>query len=296
MMKNRTYLISAICTPLNNDETLHEEGLRAHLEDQWRHGIPGVFVGGTMGLMQMLTDQTYRQLVEHCVSMSAGRGEVLVGVGDTSFARTRDRIRLVENLPIDGVVAITPYFRPFSQSELVDYYCSLADISKKPLYLYNLPCLTKVALEFDTVLKISRHPNIRGIKSSAEAEWSRQLIEMVGDRFRIIVAQPFLVDVLARSGICEHLDGIFSVAPHWAAGIAAAADRGDWELARSQQQRLSTLLRMLRERYPVFPACSVLLNARGIPGNIAPAPLCVLSEEQRQQLLHEPIVQELLGK
>jgi len=42
-------LISAICTPLQNDDSLHVAGLAAHLEDQWRHGIQGVLVGGTMG-------------------------------------------------------------------------------------------------------------------------------------------------------------------------------------------------------------------------------------------------------
>ena len=75
----QTHLISAICTPLADDDSLHVDGLAAHLDDQWRHGISGVLIAGSMGLMQLLDDATYRNLVRHGVQFSAGRGEILVG-------------------------------------------------------------------------------------------------------------------------------------------------------------------------------------------------------------------------
>ena len=85
-------LIAAVGTPLTSDESLHVEGLDAHLDDQWRHGMTGCLIGGTMGTLQLLTEQTYRDLVTHGVRLAARRGEVLIGVGDAGFARTRDRI------------------------------------------------------------------------------------------------------------------------------------------------------------------------------------------------------------
>ena len=97
------YFITAIGTPLTKDEKLHEEGLRAQLEDQWNSGIDGILVAGTMGAMQLLSDQTYRTLVERSVELSAGKGEVMVGAGDAGFARSRDRILFLNNLKIDGV-------------------------------------------------------------------------------------------------------------------------------------------------------------------------------------------------
>src|SRR6476646_2011819 len=97
----QTRFISAICTPLAEDESLHVEGLEAHLEDQWQAGISGLLVAGSMGQMQLLADETYRDLIDCCVRFTAGRGELMVGVGDTSFARTRDRIHLAEQFPID---------------------------------------------------------------------------------------------------------------------------------------------------------------------------------------------------
>ena len=82
-------LFTAVRAPLTADEALHRDGLELHIADQWRGGMNGVFIGGTMGFMQLLPDRTYRQLVEVGTHAAARHGEVMVGVGDTSFARTR---------------------------------------------------------------------------------------------------------------------------------------------------------------------------------------------------------------
>lgn len=296
MTRIQTKFISAICTPLTLDEALHREGLEAHLDDQWRAGIAGVLVGGTMGLMQLLSDQTYRDLAECGVEFTAGRGEVLVGVGDTSFARTRDRIRMVERFAIDGVVVVTPSLWKYSQTDLIGYYRALADLSSKPVYLYDLPQLTGTKLEFETVLQVATHPNVRGIKCSGEWAWTRQLMDRVGDRFRVIPAQPHLVDELIRVGVSDNLDGIYALVPRWTVAIAVAAEQGDWAMAAQRQRRLSELLSVLTTRYPLFPAVTAVLNARGISGCVAPAPMRPLEPEQREALLAEPLVKQLLDE
>lgn len=291
----KTNLISAICTPLTPDESLHHEGLEAHLDEQWRSGIAGVLVGGTMGLMQLLADPTYLDLARQATRFSKGRGEIMVGVGDTSFARTVQRVAMVEDLDIDGVVIVTPYLWKYSQAELVDYYKAVAYRSKKPVYLYDLPGLTGVKLSFETVQAVATHPNIRGIKCSGSWDWTRQLVDRVGDRFRVIPAQPHLVDTLIQAGVRDNLDGIYGLAPRRSLAIVEAAEQGDWPEAARRQQWLSAFLEVVAVKYPVFPACTAILNARGIPGNVAPAPMRPLSPDQRQALLDEPVVRDLLS-
>lgn len=290
---NETSLIAAIGTPLTDGESLHIEGLEAHLTDQWNAGMAGVLVGGTMGAMQMLTDATYRSLVDHAIQFSCGRGEVMVGVGDTSLSRTLERIRFLNERSVDAIVVLTPYFFRFSQAELLAYFRTLADRSRTPVFLYDLPVLTKVGLEFDTVRELARHPQIRGIKCSGDLGLARQLIDSVPPGFRVVVAQPHLVDVLLHHGIRHHLDGVFSLAPTWAKAIQRAAEAQDWEAAAVSQKRLSSLLSVL-QKYGVFPTFSLLANARQIPGNFMPAPFASLSESQVAQVLNEPVVRELL--
>lgn len=286
----RPTLISAIGTPLNDEEGLHREGLYKHLDEQYAAQIDGILVAGTMGLMKLLADATYYDLVAQSVIRWEGKGEILVGVGDASYARTVDRIRLVNEMRVDGVVVLSPYFVSFTQEELLDYFRSLADISRAPLFLYDLPQRTRTSLEIDTILALSDHPNIAGIKCSGDIEQTRRLIEKVrGSSFRVIVAQPTLLDVLLREGVCEHLDGIYSIAPHLSRQIANEAMRNEWELARSCMTKLTSLLTTIQS-YGIFPSMTAILNWRGIPGCFAPRPFRLLSQDDQRQLLEEPAV------
>jgi len=295
-MTHSIKMITALGTPLTAEEQLHLPGLEAEIQDQLNHGINGFLVAGTMGLMQLLLDETYRQLVEQSVHFNAGKAEVLVGVGDASFVRTRERIRMVEEFDIDGVVIVSPYFMKFTQGDLINYFESLADISSKPVFLYDLPQTTGTKLEVDTVLKLAAHPNIHGIKCSDHYVTIRPVMDVDNDSFRVIVAQPQLMDTLLRSGVKEHLDGVYILVPEWIEGMVTATAAEDWvELARIQRD-LSELLRILQAfPAPLFSTVTALMNLRGIPGNFAPRPMRPLTEAEREQLTALPLIQKIVS-
>jgi 4-hydroxy-tetrahydrodipicolinate synthase len=255
--------------------------------------MTGVLVGGTMGAMQLLTEETYRRLIESAIEFSRGKGEVMAGAGDTSFARTRERILFLNTKKLDGTVVLSPFFIRFGQSELIDYFIALAEVSKHPLFLYDLPGITGTQLTLETVKQLARHPRIRGIKCSGDLGTTRQLLDAAPTGFRVIVAQADLVDILLRHGVREHLDGVFSLAPFWIKAIERAAAKSDWETAAAYQQRVSALLRVLKKE-GVFQTYSFLLNERGIPGSFMPAPIRSLSDDERAAILREQVVRELL--
>lgn len=292
-------LISAIGTPLTDAELLHEQGLAAHIEDQWSSGITGLLVAGTMGLLQLLRDETYQALVRRSVELSRGKGEVLVGAGDCGFARTRDRIAFLNTQQVDGVVVLAPYFLTFNQAELLDYFRSLADESRAPLYLYDLPQRTRCKIQLATALELSNHPNIRGIKCSDEPTYARELRDALDaegkDQFRLIIAQAGMVDVLVRGGFREHLDGMFAIAPRLSVEITRCAHRGEWDAAGASQRRLNALQKLVI-RHGVFPTMTAMLNGRGIPGNFAPRPLQPLDAATRDALLADDAMMELLAE
>jgi 4-hydroxy-tetrahydrodipicolinate synthase len=288
------YFISAIGTPLDAEEQLHREGLRAHLDDQAIGFVDGILIAGTMGLMQLLSDTTYYQLINQSLEIWSPKGELLVGVGDCSFIRTRDRIRLVNEFKVDGTVVLAPYFIKFSQQELIDYYTALADESQAPLYLYDLPQRTGTTILADTVRTLAEHPNIRGIKCSGDVAQACLLAESTaGQNFRVIIAQPLLSDVLLRSGHFEHLDGAFSIFPTWVGQMKHASEGNQWQYAAELSQKMSSLIDVL-QRYGVFQGMTGILNSRGIPGNFAPRPHSALSSDKLRELLSEPAVASLL--
>lgn len=277
--------ISAVCTPLDEQEHLHREGLRVHLAQQWENEMSGVLLGGTMGLMQLLDDVTYFDLIRTGAQYCRGNCETLVGVGDTSFSRTLERIETVSCLPIDGVVVVTPYFFPFSEEELFSYYAALAKASRHPLYIYYLPKLTKVELKVETILRLAEIPNIRGIKSSAATDWTMQLFERAPASFRMIISAPMETARLAQMGVSQHLDGVYAVFPRLARQLLKALRDEDWERALRCEEVLKNSLEVLRSKYPLFGATSVILNSQGVAGKCNVSPLVSLSDESAHELL-----------
>lgn len=288
-------LIHAVCTPLTETEGLHRAGLEAHLEAVWQSGAAGILIGGTMGLMQLHREETYAELVKQGVALSKGRGEILVGIGDTSLGRTTEKLRVAEETEADGVVVLTPYFYKYHRQDLLDYFRTVADRSKKPVFVYYLPMLTGVQLDLPFVAELARHPNIRGIKCSCDYSWAHQLRTMVPADFRVIVAQPHLVPTMAQAGVEENLDGIFAITPRLTKRLVEACGRQSWDEAAADQALLSEFLRLIAESYGIFPACEVILNAQGVPGGFCPAPITPLSEHRKADLLAEPVVQKILA-
>jgi len=280
--------ISAICTPLDEQERLDRQGLETHLSQQWEYGASGVLLGGTMGLMQLLSDATYRDLIAEGAKIAQGKMEILAGVGDTSLTRTKRKIEIVSDLPIDGVVVLTPYFFPFGEEELCGYFRTLADVSKKPMYIYYLPQLTKVELQVETILKLAEHPNIHGIKSSSNTDWTMQLFERVPADFRVIVSAPFETRRLAMMGVTEFLDGVYAVFPKLSAKLLQALRDADWDRASQCEALLSKALEMLRGKFPLFGATAVILNHQGVSGKCNVSPLASLSPAAAEEVLNTP--------
>ena len=287
--------ITAIGTPLDQNDQIHHQGLAAHLNDLHHAGIDGLLVAGTMGLMQLLTDQVWRDLVEQSIKLGRGRFEMLIGAGDCSFARTQERIEYLNTCQgVDGIVLISPYFIKFSQEELIAYFQALADVARYPVYLYDLPALTGVHLENDTVAQLAKHPNIAGIKCSCDINESRQIHDRFNsDAFRVIIAQPKLSDMLFRHGIDDQLDGIYILAPHWATQLSQAAATQQWDKAHVYQTLITDLLNLVTSR-PIFPTVTAIMNARGIPGRFSPRPFSDLSDQDREELLELPLIKQLI--
>lgn len=285
--------ITAIATPLREDDSLHEEGLEKLIDFQLQAEIGGLLVGGTMGLMQLQTPDTYRLLMRRSIDFADGRTELLAGAGDVSFSNTCQRIEFLNTLPLDGVVVLPPYLIHFRQDELIDYYRSLAGLSRAPLYLYDLPQITHVKLELDTVLAIATHPNIRGIKCSDEPSYARQLIDLIGDRFRIVMAAPLLMDVFLRQGVMEHLDGVYCLFPRQVVGIGEAAQEQDWERAAHLQQGINRTMRLLR-KHGLWLAFTALMNTIGVPGRMKPRPHRQWDASETRTFLEDEETQAIL--
>lgn len=289
-------LITATLTPLDDHDRLHTDGLEAHLDDQHRAGIRKLLIAGTMGLMPLLPDQTWIDLVRVAVELNKGRFELLIGATDHSTTRMLQRIEFLNSIDgIDGVTVMTPSFYKFTAEQYEAFYREVASASRYPVLIYHLPGLTGLQLPEEAWLAIAGIPNIIGAKFSGCVSLVRKLAPRWPEGFRAIVAEPMMTDQLFHAGVAEHLDGIWALVPELAVTIDRACEQGLYEQAADAQNRLCYLHSMLVE-FGVFEAATVILNARGVPGRMAPKPIGALSEDRAGELLDRLEARGVVGR
>jgi len=121
------------------------------------------------------------------------------------------------------------------------------------------------------------------------------VMDLADNDFRIIPAQPFLIDQLARLGVAYNLDGMYALFPRCSMRVVAAAEAGDFNEATRLQTQISLMLRYFRGLpYSGVGWAEVILSARGITGKTACAPAGRPSAEETAAILAEPIVHDMI--
>ncbi|MFN6139170.1 MAG: dihydrodipicolinate synthase family protein [Planctomycetota bacterium] len=160
-------LIPPMITPMRSRDRLDVEGLGRLVEHLIQGGVHGLFVLGTTGEAPSLSHRLQQEVVSRTVEFVAGRRPVLVGITDTSFVET---VRLAEHahkVGAAGLVLSTPYYFPAGQTELKYYVDELIPELPLPVMLYNIPSLTKVWFEIETLQELSEHTKVVGLKDSS---------------------------------------------------------------------------------------------------------------------------------
>lgn len=173
---------------MSDNLTLDVDGVKHLVEHLVSGGVHGIFILGTTGESTSLSYKTREQLiVESCKAVN-GRVPVFVGITDTSIEESVRLALVAHNARAAAVVVAPPYYYGLGQEELYKYYWSLASQVELPLFLYNMPSHTKINIDVKTVVRLSEHPNIVGLKdSSANAVYFQSLCYLLKDNFSLLV-------------------------------------------------------------------------------------------------------------
>ena len=166
-MTTLTGIVPPLITPLKERDTLDIAGLERLVERLITNGVSGLFILGTTGEGPSLSYRLRRELIERTMKLAAGRVPVLVGITDTSFTESIEISRFAADKGVHSVVAATPYYFPAGQAELLEYLEDLVRELPLPLFLYNMPALTKVSFELDTIRAAQQWDKVIGIKDSS---------------------------------------------------------------------------------------------------------------------------------
>ena len=160
-------IIPPLVTPLLGRDEIDQAGLERLIERVIQGGVHGVFMLGTTGEAPSLSYRLRRELIDRATKIVAGRIPVLVGITDTSFVESVQLAKHAAEAGADAVVLTTPYYFPAGQTELISYVENIAPELPLPLILYNMPNMTKVWFEIETLEKLSAIQQIVGLKDSS---------------------------------------------------------------------------------------------------------------------------------
>jgi len=160
-------IIVPLITPLSDRDTLDQDGLARLVEHVISGGVHGIFILGTSGELPHLSYRLRRELITRVCALVKNRVPVLVGISDTAFIETVNLARHAADAGADALVLTTPYYFPAGQTELTDYLHHLLPELPLPVMLYNMPALTKIWFETDTLKALTDQEKIIGLKDSS---------------------------------------------------------------------------------------------------------------------------------
>lgn len=283
-------IIPPLVTPLADRDTLDEAGLGRLLEHVIAGGVRGIFVLGTTGEAASLSYRLRRELITQVCERVNGRVPVLVGITDTSFTESVNLALVAADAGAAAVVLAPPYYFPASQSELLKHVEALLAELELPLLLYNIPSLTKVAFEFETVRRLSGHAGIAGIKdSSGDLDFFGRLVGLKAARpdWSVLIGPEHLLPDAVVLGGDGGVAGGANVFPRLFVECFEASACQDEARLQPLRERIDQVQRL----YDVGDGpCRFLKVTKGALGLLdicsdRPAePLQRLSREQRESL------------
>jgi 4-hydroxy-tetrahydrodipicolinate synthase len=238
-------VLTAVVTPFGRDGAVDFERFRELAQHLVESGSDGLVVAGTTGESPNLTDDERLELFRVAVDTLRGRGTVVAGTGTYSTAHSVHLTREAHELGVDGFLVVAPYYSKPPARGIVEHFRAIADVSDRPIVVYNIPARVVVNIEPETIVELAGIPTVRAVKqANDDLVQARRIVAetdldlYAGDDNLVF---PFL-ELGGIGGVCVHTH---VVGPRVKAMVRAFRD-GDAETARQIDEELEPVYELLK--------------------------------------------------
>jgi 4-hydroxy-tetrahydrodipicolinate synthase len=273
-------IIAAMVTPFDENQKINEAATNQLIEKLIKDGVSGIFILGTNGEFHVLTEEEKVSFAKIVIDTVNKRVPVYVGAGGNSTSEVIALSQKMEKLGADALSMITPYFVPLTQAELIAHYKAVAASVKTPIILYNIPKMTGINIEIETVKELAKVSNIIGIKdSSGKLENIEGYIEAAkGQDFVVLSGSDSLILKALKIGATGAIAATANLITALDVSIYENYVNGDLEAAQKAQDDIEELRGVLKlGTIPSVLKKSVELA--GIPVGPARFPVAGLEDE-----------------
>ncbi len=224
----------ALVTPMDAQGGLDWDSLSKLVDFHLQEGTNAIVAVGTTGESATLEVPEHIEVIRRVVDQVNGRIPVIAGTGANS---TREAVELTENAKAAGADAcllVTPYYNKPTQEGMYLHFRHIAEAVAIPQILYNVPGRTACDMLPETVERLSKVPNIIGIKeATGDLKRGQEVLDRVGKDFLVYSGDDATAVELMLMGGKGNISVTANVAPRAMSELCAAAIAGDAEKARA---------------------------------------------------------------
>ena len=197
----------ALVTPFKNGKINYEK-MGELVEWHIKNKTDAIIVCGTTGESATMTDEERKSTIKFVVDKVNKRIPVIAGSGSNNTAYSIELSKYCQEVGVDGLLIVTPYYNKATQDGLIKHYTTIANSVDLPIILYNVPGRTGVNISPNTVKSLSKVKNIVAIKeASGNISQVAEIARLCGEDFSIYSGNDDqIVPILSVGGI-----GVISV-------------------------------------------------------------------------------------
>ncbi|WP_077621915.1 4-hydroxy-tetrahydrodipicolinate synthase [Sediminibacillus massiliensis] len=277
-------VLTAMVTPFDQNGEIDLEKTTELVDYLIENGSDGLVVAGTTGESPTLSTEEKLLLFNHVVKVVNKRVPVIAGTGSNNTLASAEFTKKAEKTGIDAVLLVTPYYNKPDQAGLVEHFKSIASCTDLPVMLYNIPGRSVINMEPETIIELSKLPNIVSVKeSSGNLENISRILENTNS-FSVYSGDDSLtLPIKAIGGT-----GVVSVASHIIGNdiqkMLAAYEKGDVRSSAAMHRKLLPVMEALFMAPSPVPVKTALRHI-GLEVGSVRLPLVELTENQKEKLI-----------
>ena len=266
--------LPALITPFTENGAVDEDGFASHVERMIKEGSTGLVPVGTTGESPTLTHAEHKRVVELCIEVAGGRVPVVAGAGSNNTAESIELAVHAEKAGADALLVVTPYYNRPTQKGLYQHFKAVAEATRLPIIIYNIPPRSVVDMSVETMAALHRDfPSIIGVKDATGnlARVPEQRMACGKDFVQLSGEDPTALGFNAHGGVgCISVTA--NVAPRQCAEFQQATLRGDYATAVTMLDKLMPLHKAIFAE-PGVAGVKYCLGKMGLIENVVRSPL-----------------------
>ncbi len=239
----------ALITPFKADLSIDHQALAAVVEFNISNGVNYLVISGTTGESATITAKEKKEISATIIKANKGRVPLVIGIGGNNTAAVVEELQSTDLSPFAAILSVAPYYSKPTQEGFYQHFKAIAQASKIPVVLYNVPGRTAKNMEASTILRLAN--DFKSIVAVKEAGNNReQYLELIKNKpadFLVISGDDDLVLGVTLAGGSGVISVIGQAFPKEFSQMIQWGLEGNTEDSRKLEARLMPIINLIFE-------------------------------------------------